>query len=59
MKMKHLTFDEASEILDEATYLQPAIKNGEKAIHFGIDREGREFILIISGVLGEGKLGFF
>ena len=58
MKMESLHPDQAKEFLDTATYLEPVIKQGEQAVHFGIDAIGREFILIASLVEDAFKLGF-
>lgn len=55
--MQTVTFDHAHEILDQASYLEPAIDGGSKTVHFGIDDRGREFVLIVSAINGEGRLG--
>jgi hypothetical protein len=54
--MQTVTFDQAHEIIDQASYLQPTIDGGDKTVHFGIDDEGREFVLIVSAMTGKGKL---
>lgn len=58
MKMEILHSDQAQAFLDNATYLEPVIKQGEQAVHFGIDAIGREFIMIASLVDNAFKLGF-
>lgn len=55
--MQTVTFDQAHDIIDEASYLQPTIDGGDKTIHFGVDDQGREFVLIVSAMTGKGKLG--
>lgn len=55
--MQTITFDQAHDIIDQASYMQPAIDGADKTIHFGIDDKGREFILIVSAIDGRGKLG--
>lgn len=57
--MQTITFDQAHEFIDQASYLQPAIDGGDKTVHFGIDDQGREFVLIVSAISGKGKLGIF
>lgn len=58
MKMEILHADQASAFLDSASYIEPIINMGEKAVHVGIDAIGREFILIASAVGEAAKLGF-
>lgn len=58
MNMEILHADQAAAFLDTASYVEPMIDMGEKAIHFGIDAIGREFILIASAVGEAAKLGF-
>ena len=58
MKMENLLPEQARAFLDSASYLEPVIDQGEKAVHFGIDELGREFILIASMVGDAFKLGF-
>ncbi len=55
--MQTITFDQAHDIIDQASYMQPAIDGGDKTVHFGIDEKGREFVLIVSAIDGRGKLG--
>lgn len=55
--MQTITFDQAHEVIDQASYLQPTIDGGDKTVHFGIDDQGREFVLIVSAMTGMGKLG--
>lgn len=55
--MQTVSFDQAHEIIDQASYLQPTIDGGDKTVHFGIDDKGREFVLIVSAISGKGKLG--
>lgn len=58
MEMETLAAEQATAFLDSATYIEPMIKSGEKAVHFGVDALGREFIMIMP-TLGEmAKLGF-
>lgn len=59
MKMTNLTLEEATTLLNAATYLQPKIDKGDKTVHFGIDQEGREFIMILAPGDQEGKVGYF
>lgn len=58
MKMENLLPEQARAFLDNANYLEPVLKQGEQAVHFGIDEMGREFILIASLVGDVFKLGF-
>lgn len=58
MNMEILPADQASAFLDSASYIEPMITMGEKAVHFGVDAIGREFILIASLVSDVAKLGF-
>ena len=58
MKMEELLPEQARSFLDSANYLEPALKKGEDAIHFGVDAMGREFIMIASLVSDIFKLGF-
>ena len=58
MKMENLHPDQAQAFLDSATYLEPVIREGERAIHYGVDAIGREFIMIASLVDEAFKLGF-
>jgi len=55
--MQTITFDQAHDIIDQASYMQPAIDGGDKTLHFGIDEKGREFVLIVSAIDGRAKLG--
>lgn len=55
--MQTITFDQAHEVIDQASCLQPTIDCGDKTVHFGIDALGREFVLIVSAMTGKGKLG--
>lgn len=55
--METVTFEQAHDILDTAVYLQPTLDGGDKTIHFGIDEQGREFVLIVSAISSQGKLG--
>jgi hypothetical protein len=55
--MQAITFDQVYEFIDQASYLQPTIDGGDKTVHFGIDDQGREFVLIVSAMTGKGKLG--
>jgi len=58
MKMDTLPAEQATAFLDSASYVEPMMDLGEKAVHFGIDAIGREFILIASAVGKIAKLGF-
>lgn len=58
MKMENLLPEQAQAFLDNANYLEPVLKQGEQAVHFGIDEMGREFIMIASLVGDVFKLGF-
>ena len=58
MQMESLLPDQARAFLDSANYLEPVIKQGEQAVHFGIDSMGREFVMIASMVCDVFKLGF-
>ena len=58
MEMENLLPDQVTAFLDSASYLEPMLHMGEKAVHFGIDNIGREFILIASLVSDVAKLGF-
>lgn len=58
MEMETLAAEKAAAFLDSATYIEPMIDAGEKAVHFGIDALGREFILIASQLGEVAKLGF-
>lgn len=55
--MQIVSFDQAHEIIDQASYLQPVLDGGGKTVHFGIDERGREFVLIVSAIDGKGRLG--
>lgn len=55
--MQTITFDQAHDIIEQASYMQPAIDGADKTIHFGTDDKGREFVLIVSAIDGRGKLG--
>ena len=58
MQMEDLLPDQAAAFLDSASYIEPTIDMGEKAVHFGIDSVGREFIMIASTVSNIAKVGF-
>lgn len=55
--MQTITFEQVYEVIDQASYLQPTIDGGDKTVHFGIDDQGREFVLIVSAIDGKGKFG--
>ena len=55
--MQTVTFNQAHEIIEQASYLQPTIDGGDKTVHFGVDDKGREFVLIVSAMSGKGKFG--
>lgn len=55
--MQAITFDQAHEVIDQASYLQPTIDGGDKTVHFAIDDQGGELVLILSAITGKGKLG--
>lgn len=59
MKMQSLESSQAAAFLDSASYLEPTLNMGEKAIHYGVDSIGREFILIASMASDVAKLGYF
>ncbi len=62
MQMETLHADQAAAFLDSASYVEPMMDMGEKAVHFGIDAIGREFILIASALSDAVpcfKLGFY
>ena len=59
MRMENLPADQAAAFLDSASYVEPMMEMGEKAVHFGIDAIGREFILIASALSDIVKLGFY
>lgn len=62
MEMQTLPADQATAFLDSASYVEPTMSLGEKAIHIGIDAIGREFILIASALSDAVpcfKLGFY
>ena len=59
MRMENLPADQAAVFLDSASYVEPMIEMGEKAVHFGVDAIGREFILIASALSDVVKLGFY
>ena len=58
MTMENLHPEQARAFLDSANYLEPVIKQGEQAVHFGNDNMGREFVMIASLVGDVFKLGF-
>jgi hypothetical protein len=58
MEMEQLQADQVTAFLDSASYVEPMLNMGEKAVHFGIDSIGREFILIASLAEDVAKLGF-
>lgn len=54
--MQTVTFEQAHDILEQACYLEPSINGGDKTIHFGINDQGSEFVLILSAITGIGRL---
>lgn len=54
--MQTVTFEQAHDILEQACYLEPSINGGDKTIHFGINDQGSEFVLILSAITGVGRL---
>ena len=58
MEMQTLQSEQAASFLESASYIEPMISMGEKAVHFGIDSIGREFIMIASLVSDVARLGF-
>ncbi len=59
MNMETLQPEQARTFLESVSYLEPMLDMGEKAVQFGIDNIGREFILIASQVSDIVKLGFY
>jgi hypothetical protein len=58
--MQNITFDQACEVIEQADYMQKPLDGIDKTIHFGVDKHGREFILILQAVSSEcSKIGFF
>lgn len=57
--MQNLTIEQATDYLDSALYLEPTIDTGRRAIHFGIDADGKEFVHISDGATGGNMIATF
>lgn len=53
--MQTISLQAASDILEDASYLEAPVCSQDKVINFGVNDQGHQFVLIVSCIDGAGK----